>query len=363
MNSEIQKIIEERIKKLPSNVVVALENVPWMNKIKNIAEGNNFDKERGRSFMIETTILILGIESPMKYLTNLAEKVRLNNDAVVRISEEVDKQIITPILKMVEKNESATTTKETTNVKNKKNEPVPADTEKTRKETRDRVSEISEKYGLDENQTGSLVGVVRSVISKPEEKPLLLDKILQNLKVSRLLAEQIMSDLEKRIFSANFSQNKERPNQQTVPGGKENQNQSRIPEIAPKILPVVEKNESVRQVFSTPPQPEKISVPNYAPVYKPNPPIGTILSAVKPIQNKTPEVSRITYTSSGETKKESEDMRQEPVDTKNAMQENQTPENVVKNELKSALVGTTELVKTETPQKKYSTDPYREPIN
>ena len=104
MNIEMENVIKERFEKLSPEVAIAIKAIPWAEKIKLIAKNNNLDTEKEELFIIETALVVLGIEPPTKYPLSLAENVGLNDDVVIKIAKEVDEQIITPILKMLEKN-------------------------------------------------------------------------------------------------------------------------------------------------------------------------------------------------------------------------------------------------------------------
>ncbi len=95
-----------------------------------------------------------------------------------------------------------------------------------------RVDEIAEKYSLNEEQTKNLTKNVLFVLFNPEEQEKFLEKTTSELRISKLLAEQITEDLKTRIFE---------------PALKVAQNQSEtIPELRPEITPLVEPGEKVR---------------------------------------------------------------------------------------------------------------------
>lgn len=101
MKSEAEIIIEERIEKLPKSVVEAIKNVPWVERMKKIAKANNLDTKQTEGFETETTLIVLGIESPENYPENLSQNVGLSDDMVISIAKEVNKQIIEPIISAV----------------------------------------------------------------------------------------------------------------------------------------------------------------------------------------------------------------------------------------------------------------------
>lgn len=121
MNPELKKIIEERANKLPAKVMAAIKSVLWVEKMIQIAKNNNLSEEKETLFITETTLLVFGIESPTKYPGNLGERVGLDDGTVIKIAKEVNEQIIMPITKMVEENNSEQK-KET--VPEKKPEPI-----------------------------------------------------------------------------------------------------------------------------------------------------------------------------------------------------------------------------------------------
>ncbi len=330
MDTDVKKIIEERIKKLPTHVVSVIKNVPWLEKMKEIARNNSLSLEKESLFIIETTLLVLGIETPKKYPVNLSEKVRLDDEAVVKIAKEVDEKILKPIEKMIE---SSLIQKQ-----DSKSPVIIGDWQ-------DKVKEISKKYNLKENQENSLINLVRYRLNNTTQPSNFVQKIIAEIVVSPLLAEQIMEDLENRVFKYPIKSpapTQEKINNVTNPAQK-------IPEVRPEILPIAEKNEGV-----------KISVPNYIPQNiekKPEqkieqaPPQKAPQPTPEPVQ-KPFSVPRFTG-----TPQISERPVYHPDHNKRA------PSSIVDNKLNNVTKGITETPLAAEPIKKYESDPYREPTN
>ena len=101
MSIETENSIKEIADRLPVEMVTAINDTPWVEKIKQIAKDNNLDKEKENSFAIETTLLVFGAVSPINYPDNLAENVGLDDDAVIKIAKEVDEKILAPIIQIL----------------------------------------------------------------------------------------------------------------------------------------------------------------------------------------------------------------------------------------------------------------------
>ncbi len=372
MITETEKIIKERVNKLPSGVLIAIKSISLEEKMKVVAKNNNLNEEQEELFATETTLVILGIESPEKYPDNLADNVGLDDKTVVKIAKEVDEQILTPILEMVEKNKKIISQKPNS-------EKSYGNTQNISTGVKERVIEIAVKYGLDKNQENALVTLALSVISNPEEKGLLQNNISQTLKISGLMAEQIVSDLEKRVFSQQVKLEK-------IPDKKPTENkpvETKIPEVKPTNLPMVEKNEVAHDVKKdssegsvasskenttepdmskrhfdieqTPPPVPKPVMP--APVYKPDIP--------EPVQRpfSVPRIIPVVEQSSLRdtvTMPKEEEMTkpQSPMTNEDA----KPVQNMMNDKMTKVTTGMSEKPKPDEPPKKYSADPYREPL-
>ena len=118
-----------------------------------------------------------------------------------------------------------------------------------------RVVEIATKYSLSSEQKDSLLSIVTLVMAGVDTPEELEQNIKLDLSVSDIVAEQIVLDLENRVFEYalnTFAGEKESLSSETSDNADDN-----LPEIRPDNLPMVETN----QLRS----PVSASVPNYTP--------------------------------------------------------------------------------------------------
>lgn len=101
MNPEVEKIIKERLGKLPQNVSAGIQSIPWLEKVKEIAGINRLHGDEAELLVVETALIVLGVEPSSNYPENLSQKVGLSDDQVIKIAKEVDEKIITPIIKAI----------------------------------------------------------------------------------------------------------------------------------------------------------------------------------------------------------------------------------------------------------------------
>lgn len=179
----------------------------------------------------------------------------------------------------------------------------------------ERTEEIAKKYSLNERQADDLVNNVLYVLvglSKPDD---FIETVVSELGISGLLAEQIMDDLEVRVFEYAFKmiQNQDKKSESS------DKTDDILPELRPDITPLVEPEE---KVSATPiPVAFKSAVPKPAP---------------EPVQR---PVSVPRYTGVPV-----EDEESAPTATKSESPDSKQKEPVPE------------------PVKKYVVDPYREPL-
>ena len=99
--NDLQQLIKERLEILPPEVARAIESIPWLEKVKEIAQKHNLDEDETDAFTTETALVVLGVEPPPNYPENLADQVGLDDDVVVTIATEVDAKVLQPILDAV----------------------------------------------------------------------------------------------------------------------------------------------------------------------------------------------------------------------------------------------------------------------
>ncbi len=340
---EIKKIIEDRLKKLPEETVNSLNEIRWIDELLKISRENNFNQDQEDSFITESTVAILGIEDLDKYPENLSENVGLDDDTVVKIAKEVDEKILTPL------NEK---------ILSSKKDLIKESSEKI--DWSGKVDEISKKYNLNDTQKNILNSLSGEILSNMDKKGTLLKDMDQKLSVSKLLSEQIIDDLNKRVFDYTIKSIEAKPI-------------NKIPEIKPVNLPMVENN-------VTP----NITVPKYVPTgisgYKPTGlgggqeitqknimPAGDSRIEYKPISIPPLPQTPVTEPVQKPAQVPRFNALVDEPNVSNPPSTTPSPSSIMDNKLNNITTGlkesSPEEVKKETPLvKQYTIDPYREPL-
>lgn len=112
----------------------------------------------------------------------------------------------------------------------------------------ERVEEIAQKYSLNQTQTESLADDTLFVLVGLEKPEDFSQTIVEELKISKLLAEQIIADVENRVFDYALKTVGGKENKKTIDKNQEIMldTNSDIPEKRPEITPMVEPNEKAR---------------------------------------------------------------------------------------------------------------------
>jgi hypothetical protein len=245
----------------------------------------------------------------------------------------------------------------------------------------ERTDEIAKKYSLNDTQTDNLINNILFILIGLDKPETFLETTIIELGISRLLAEQIMEDLEVRVFeyATKSIENKEKrggSSQQVIASSKEDKNklstssmpvgipniEDDIPEVRPEITPMVEKDEVVHDSSQ---QPVASSKENTGGREIPRAPLG---QTSEPVQR---PVSVPRYM--GEQEEMTNDkfpmtnQDQNPNDKVDAVtQKASEPTPAVETKPIVEAVKPQEQPKTPEPvpepPKKYTVDPYREPI-
>ena len=257
-----------------------------------------------------------------------------------------------------------------------------------------KVEEISKKYNLNDGQNGTLNSICKEILLNMNKKGELLSNLDQKIGISKLLSEQIIDDLNKRVFDYASKTTEPKPiNKSGIPTPPsiqqvvkpvipqiQTQNNNKIPEIKPNNLPTIQLNKTMKKnniaINNNSP---KIEVPKFTPTgtinYKP-----TGLNGGSNEIKKDPVIevdSRIQYKpvsnpiSSGSPTEPVQ--RPKEVPRFNAVIDEVLPETpsspsgIVDSKLSTVTAGIKEPeqgeVKKENPiVKQYTVDPYREPL-
>jgi hypothetical protein len=254
----------------------------------------------------------------------------------------------------------------------------------------DKTNEIAKKYNLNPEQTETLLDTTLLTLIGLEKPENFLETIIIDLKISRLLGEQIKQDIGSRVFdySIKFIEGKAKKIEPIV--------NSKIPEIRPANLPIVEKTANSTPMFkniSVPPQniPKKVepavqAAPKVekAPeavskvVYKPIEEVKTEQKKPEPVQRPV-AVHRFVGLSMDENGNmlkpdqkpeiKAEVKPETKIEPKIEMKVEQKTENMPKPEPTPAIVSAVKPLEPTKPQapaqsvaSKYQVDPYREAI-
>lgn len=109
----------------------------------------------------------------------------------------------------------------------------------------ERVLEIAKKYSLNAEQSESLLNIVFLMIVGVTKTDNMTELVISDLNTSRLLAEQIVQDLENRVFDYALKQI-EKDSQTSTESNEKIMSSSTQLEIKPNNLPVVEVNEPLK---------------------------------------------------------------------------------------------------------------------
>ncbi len=281
------------------------------------------------------------------------------------------------------------------------------------KNLENKIREVAKKYLLNEIQTSKLLSMVSANSGKMGDNKVFLETIVSDLGISKLLAEQILEDLDKRVFSYAISstEDKKAPSSESKPIlSFAPKNNPQIPEIRPQNLPsqnaqvnILAQQVNAQKVsMSTPPttQTPTIKTSSYKPTYaipvintvtptKTDVGVGEIKKdddwmanlAEKPFIGKDFGASKITYksTDGGETVQRptnvprfgSESNKNDPLEQLIKEVEKPAPQkNIMDTKLNNVTSTTTQTPRAQPKMtnedvdapKKYGVDPYREPL-
>lgn len=347
--TEETSIIQEYFSKLPEYIQDSIISDVWNKKIADIVKRYSLTQSQSVSLQYEITFVVVGMESGGDLVSNIKNELGVS----LLLAEQISKDIEKELLSWLDNVQEANTKKEPVKVKDK--EPVKIDLKsrilefgrkilttnpislanKEEKQNfalktknylisgnknelpelvkkiapmvqdlvldiswKNRTEEIAKKYSLNPIQTDTLTNNVLFVLvgtDKPED---FLKLVTSELGISRLLADQIIEDLEMRVFEYSLKTiDKATEKQELISKNLEEDTQkqeakpilpviekTKIPEIRPVNLPMVEEGEVARNV-----PPMKVSVVN-KPEYKPS-----FVELTRPITKNPEVVSRITY--------------------------------------------------------------------
>ena len=190
---------KEQIKLAYKNLSSEIQNFIMDNETTELIENNlkevGLSEEQSVSADSEILYAMYGLQTSSEAMLNIAKLSNKNINELSQLKNNLENNIFSKI--QINKNLSA----------NK----IDLDT---------RIEEISKKYNLNDTQKNSLNSICKEILFDMDKKETLLSDIDQKLSVSKLLAEQIINDLNKRVFEYAIS-TLEKKGQNVCPLGKE----------------------------------------------------------------------------------------------------------------------------------------------
>jgi hypothetical protein len=97
MDSEIEKIITEQMKKLPEDVVAAIISVDYKTKLQDVVKRQKLLIDQIGKLEMETTLVMLGLETVADYPANLERELGINSLRAKEIALDISENIFKPI--------------------------------------------------------------------------------------------------------------------------------------------------------------------------------------------------------------------------------------------------------------------------
>lgn len=97
MDMDIEQIIKERYQELPTDIQRAIQSNDLAGKFDLIAQKHNLHVDQNGSLQTETVLVMLGLESSKKYVSNLERELEIPHDKALAISEDVNREILMSI--------------------------------------------------------------------------------------------------------------------------------------------------------------------------------------------------------------------------------------------------------------------------
>jgi len=97
MENELNKMFENGLSGLPTDISEVIKKTPWKETLKNISGAHLLTEDEANLLLAETAIIILGYESPEKFNENLINNVGLDFAKSEIVSKDIYEKILVPI--------------------------------------------------------------------------------------------------------------------------------------------------------------------------------------------------------------------------------------------------------------------------
>ncbi len=102
-----QELINEQIATLPEYMQEALKNVAWQSELQKIAAKYRLDLDMANRFIVETSLLLIGVGNAVQYGQNLITEMGLDETLVKKMAPEIEERVFAPLQKYVLDNNQA----------------------------------------------------------------------------------------------------------------------------------------------------------------------------------------------------------------------------------------------------------------
>ncbi|KND48339.1 MAG: hypothetical protein AB198_02500 [Parcubacteria bacterium C7867-003] len=182
MTIDFQKVADA-IEKASPRIKELMFSQDLFGTLEEIAESNKIEEEIYPEMVDEIGYVILGLKQRSSFASSL-EELGFEKTKANFISKEIESKIFSQL-----------DTINDTGFDEKVQEYA------ERGEWVNKVEEIAKKYSLEDSKKEMLVGLCSETFSNLGNKGQLVNKMVDVLSISRLLAEQIFSDLDARVFN------------------------------------------------------------------------------------------------------------------------------------------------------------------
>lgn len=94
---EIKKVIKQQYAILPEEIRQALSSAKNTEAVDKIANESRFDEYQTEALEIETSIVLLGLDHPSKFIKNIQNELRIPYDLAKEAAEKINIQVFRPI--------------------------------------------------------------------------------------------------------------------------------------------------------------------------------------------------------------------------------------------------------------------------
>lgn len=106
MSTEIENIIEKRLRELPPAARQILANSNWRELVQDIVRQYNLEEEQEIAIEAETQLILLGFERRESYIKNLMDQAEISQDTASAVYRKINQSILLPIEKALSQNQN-----------------------------------------------------------------------------------------------------------------------------------------------------------------------------------------------------------------------------------------------------------------